>query len=417
MSAVGFELARSPAAGSKIWSSPVLGVAPGAATVIGHTVYVSALYNGKDGYLHALRDSDGSEIWSMRGNGTGGFSAPVIIGETLVVGTENGELHAMRASGGGRLWSRPITAGANAVPVAGNGIVYVAGSVLNAYRATDGRPLWSFPGGTPVVATDGVYVPGSDGRVHALDPSTGTPIWKSDPLNVTAILAVTEGTLYTSSSTGNHIHALQAGNGGLLWSFPAGGYQVTGCAADANMVFIGTNSDYSGPITADTPNGHLYAVRANNGEQAWQFPAKGGAHNIVVADQLVYLSSAAGRVYALQRTGGSRVWHSSQDVSWQYGPVKAGNAILLTADNSVNSSQHIISATNPNSGHLYALRASDHTEIWDFRTGADPGQPVAANGVVYVWCYDGNVYAIRALCGCGLLASSPACAGGTSMRV
>lgn len=417
LSAAGWEIARNDSnvntgslarvlgGGSKIWSSPVpgipsailLGLAYGVPPVVaGHRIFVSTLDDGshtdpftEDGNhssLYALRDSDGSQIWRMERPGNGGFSPPVIIGEILFQGTSNGEIHAIRASDGTELWSYTIAGGDGAVPVAGSGMVYVAGSELIAFRATDGSRLWRFSIASteahpPVLYTAGVvYAVGQDGRVYALQADRGIKIWEFTPLGTASIQAIAAGTLYVSSN--NHIYALRANDGTFLWSFGAGGNQLTGIAVGAGTVFAGTE-------------GYLYALRASDGKPLWRFPAKGAA-NILPAGRAVYLCTADGHVRALQADTGSEIWRFASGGNVQAGIVRAGSTIVLSAGIAYTSYRSGISVTASHAG-VYGLRASDGKEIWYFRTGTLPGPPAVAGNVVYVWCYDGNLYAIRVL--------------------
>jgi outer membrane protein assembly factor BamB len=411
LSAAGWELVRTssnskiqnplrlnplhPGSGSKLWSSPVLGVAINSPVAVGRSVFVSTVYDGKDAYLYALRESDGSQIWSMEGRGTGEFSSPVVADGVVCVGTENSEVQAVRADDGTRVWSYSFGGENNMAPVAGSGVIYVvAGSELIALRTADGTRLWTFHAGTPVLNANVVYADGQDGSVYALRADDGTQIWKSRFLGAVTIQVIAGNALYVSESN-DRVYALDASDGGLLWSFGAGGNAVTGIAIDAETVFVGTGISYSGALSPDTADGYLYALQARDGTLLWRFPAKGGVYNIVASGEAVYLSTADAHIYALHPNSGSVIWSFAPIGNWQAGPVIAGSTIYLGAGSTSTSYPSGISVTAPG-GHIYALHASNGRVIWNFRTGSIAGRPVAADGIVYDWSYDGNVYAIRA---------------------
>ena len=379
--------------GTKIWSSAVEGVALTPPVVASRRIFVSTFYDGKYGFLYALNGSDGSQAWSMQGHGNGEFSSPVVADGIVYVGTGTGGLYAVSADRGSRLWYY-TAGGMNIIPVLGQGMVYVVGTELAALRLGDGKRAWGFPAGTPAVVADIVYAPGEDGRVYALRADEGTQIWKSVELAATKIQLVAGGTLYVSSSQSTH--ALRASDGKLLWSISTGVNEITSIAVDAGTVFVGTAVSYEGSITTTTPDGYLYALRANDGELLWHFPARGGVYSIVSSNHAAYLRTADGRACALRASDGSIIWNFALGGGdWPTGPIEVGGIILISAGTTSTTDGRGVSASTPG-GHVYALHASSGKERWTFRTGSTPGQPVAADSIVYVWSYDGNVYAIRA---------------------
>jgi outer membrane protein assembly factor BamB len=177
------------------------------------------------GALYALRSGDGSQMWSLEAKGSGGFSSPVTVSGMVCVGAGNGVAYALHAGDGTRAWEYAIAGGMDIVPVVGRGVVFVSdGRELIALRVADGRRLWSFPAGAPVLATDVIYTGGRDGRVYALRAGDARRLWRSEPFGTVAIQVVANGRIYVSSDNNanggyNRMHALRASDGRLLWSF------------------------------------------------------------------------------------------------------------------------------------------------------------------------------------------------------
>lgn len=195
------------------------------------------------------------------------------------------------------------------------------------------------------IGQDGTLYAGSwDGKVYALDPSTGALIWEQD---TGAIIHTTpaigpEGNVYVGNEDGE-LHAFTA-DGIPLWELYPGTGSIVGTAAVAedSTVYVATSS------------GVLYAVNPDGGPK-WSYslwgnvnggPALGPDGNIYIGDRGYHLSvfspegellwtqtlggeilaqpaidpagnifvCASGRLYSLTSSGGER-W-SSQDGEW-----------------------------------------------------------------------------------------------------
>jgi len=98
-----------------------------------------------------------------------------------------------------------------------------------------------------------------------------------------------------------------------------------------------------------------------------------------VADNVVYVGSNDGNVYALNATTGAFIWN-------------------YTTGNSVFSSAAVadgIVYVGSNDGNVYALNATTGIQVWVYTTGGpvEWSSPAVVCGVVYVGSEDGNVYA------------------------
>jgi eukaryotic-like serine/threonine-protein kinase len=210
-----------------IWASPL---------VEGQRVYVASM----DHHVYALDTETGEVVWSTRVGGAMA-AAPTLDAETgtLYVGAFDGRVHALRADTGelvdgfdfraenwiwsevlvtddrlytssldGRLYaldpqtgevlppypfdSRPV-AGAEAAirsaPVQAGDNIVVGTEAGRVIAVRDGRQQWTWPSGlaesavytTAVVADGRVYVVLMNGKVQALDASTGAPGWSFVP--------------------------------------------------------------------------------------------------------------------------------------------------------------------------------------------------------------------------------------------
>lgn len=220
------------------------------------------------------------------------------------------------------------------------------------------------------------------------------------------------------------VAALQSGNGHLLWRVQVNGIILAAPTVSSGVAYLGTNT------------GNLYALRVADGALLWHFSTRGLVSSWQIRDGIVYVPSADPDVlYALRASTGDLLWHFSTD-----GPLSPSLVILkgviygVTASlfSTDQQSASIISAwraqdgillwrrqippspsvqivgadgsvyvsaadgINAQTGHLYALRASDGTLFWQEQTGAFASSPVLANNTIYVTSFDGVLSALRA---------------------
>ena len=155
-----------------------------------------------DGRTHALKASDGSQIWavdrgvpllSLRGN-----AAPILTSNSVIVAGANGTVTALALSDGRPIWEQRIGVGEGRtdlermIDIDGrmvllNGDLFVVGyeSGAQALTADAGRTLWqrdmSSVSGL-AAGSDGVFIAASDGAVWALDRRSGGALWKNEDL-------------------------------------------------------------------------------------------------------------------------------------------------------------------------------------------------------------------------------------------
>lgn len=313
------------------------------------------------------------------------------------------------------------------------------GTGMNPEPGTDGKPA-PLPTGhyESMLANNGIDFVGSDnGRVYALDGSSGHVIWQFDARNPASVDAVVDGVVYAdaNSDSSSVAYALDARSGRLLWYYSAGDYvsqvlvvngQVylgTAATADQPRLYVlqassgkllwryDAHSVTPGLLAAD--NGIVYyaelsgidgnaneaimALRANDGHILWRLSASSADSGLYSVSQevdgTVYFSTMSGSVYAVRASDGAVLWHVAR-VSLFKGPPSAVAPLIANGVVYVVGQQDIGQA-----GTLYALRASDGKTLWTASVGDNPGppfiQPQLVNGVLYVSGVDG-VNALRA---------------------
>ncbi len=283
-----------------------------------------------------------------------------------------------RFDAGGHISGRPAVAG---------GLVYAGsqdGRVL-AVDATTGRLRWSFDTGkivfsSPTVADGLVYVGSRDGNLYALNAATGAERWRfatttatqagfDAPTGVQSSPAVSGGVVYVGADD-SRVYAVDAQTGQRRWLFEAGQEVLSSPAVGGGAVVVGSF------------DGSVYALDAQQGLRRWQFRTGGQVWSSpVLAGGVVYVGSNDKALYALDAGTGQPRWQFPTAGVVSSSPALANGIVY------VGSFDH----------RVYAVDATTGKQRWAFATGNVVfSSPAVANGVVYVGSHDGNVYAIDA---------------------
>ncbi|MFN8459875.1 MAG: PQQ-binding-like beta-propeller repeat protein [Anaerolineae bacterium] len=154
----------------------------------------------------------------------------------------------------------------------------------------------------------------------------------------------------------------------LRWQFRGTDGVSSPPVAAENVIYVGSNA------------GYLYALDAQTGQEIWRFQTTGGVNLApTVASGLVYVASD-GQLYALDSQTGREQWRFQAEGQVSMGPTSAGELILTGADN----------------GTLYALEAQTGQERWQFKTGNAILPDVTVFGdTFYVGSQDHYLYALE----------------------
>jgi outer membrane protein assembly factor BamB len=196
-------------------------------------VFVAA--GGPDGGAYALDAATGKTVWKT--SHLLGFDArPVVANGVVYFASQSADtLVALDEKTGATRWSAG-SSGIVSAPVAGSGLVYVAGAdaIIRAFNANDGKPAWTFQTGgsiaTQVFATGAamtldsgtLYAGSQGGMVYALDAATGKPRWSVNAGSpVDSAPAVADGAVFVATESGK-VMAFRASDGAPAWSYAAG---------------------------------------------------------------------------------------------------------------------------------------------------------------------------------------------------
>ena len=227
----------------------------------------------------------------------------------------------------------------------------------------NGNLLWSKLGFGEIVAiaNDIVYL-NITGNLYAVNVNTGDQIWSNDTMqgNFNGAVALSNNTLYSSSNNGI-VHALDASDGKIKWS-----YQTDVSAVMSSVPTIENDVIYFG-----APDDHLYALDIS-GNLKWKY--KTGATDVrsspAIANDKVYVGADDGKLYVLDASNGALVWSFDAGISGQYSPTISNDKVYVQSGQAV-----------------FCLNTTNGSEVWNYTlpsTISDWSSPTEHNNILYV---------------------------------
>lgn len=213
------------------------------------------------------------------------------------------------------------------------------------------------------------------GDVFGLDPSNGSQLWVARlKVPIRSAPTAADGRVFVVTAD-NQIHALSAENGGELWTY-RGIPETAGLLANTSPAVAGET------VVVPYSSGEVVAFNAANGTPMWadtltrtQLLTSLSALNDVAAKpaidgEMVFAVSVSGRMIAVNRKTGERVW--TRNIAGTQTPYPAGDSV------------YVVSL----SGTLAALARRDGKARWVARLPGDAktiwNGPVLAGGRLWL---------------------------------
>lgn len=339
-----------------------------------------------DGDIYGLNASTGIQLWRYQLGKDKAVFSPTILNEVVYIiyrdlNTVNRNEHilAINLRSGELKWQFIIELQPSVpnftsmfsycLPVINNEIMYIGGSSgrLYALNINSGQLIWDYKitqnmsMASPAIKEALLYICSSDGYLYALNTINKEQKWKFEigPFSLTSspCPAIANEKIYIVSSN-NTLHALNIETGEDLWNFNIRNLPFSFPAITKRIVCIHGGENY------------FYALESETGQQLWSFKAndKNSYSNPIIAEQAVYFGSQE-FLKALDLETGKQLWQFEIPLSdrWMLNPQKwlygiANQLIKIFTDD-------------------------EHLEKFS--------EPVVADGVIYVSCSNGYVYALH----------------------
>jgi outer membrane protein assembly factor BamB len=289
------------------WRKSLGRCAASSPTVGKKVVYVSYMHPveclqgqaGADGFVVAWDAETGRELW--RFNSAPIESSPLLKGKRLFVGSWDHGVYALNAENGKRIWRFEADNEVNTSAAYWRGRIFIASDdgTMYALSARSGKLLWSegsareFYYATPTLAHGRVYIGSTDGTMYVFGAKTGRLLW-ARPLGtyIYGAAAVYKRKVFVGTYDGQ-FYALDAATGDIIWQKDAGGTVHAAATVMDGLVYYAICSTCGSEAQRAVAGGTdaVYAVRARDGKQVWEFRGGGKYANPVVADnERVYIT-------------------------------------------------------------------------------------------------------------------------------
>lgn len=352
------------------------------------TVYGSAFSNGDspDSTLFALNGATGKALWTNKSDTS--RVKPFVENGIFYIAASNGGLSAYRASDGKLLWSQQ-SLGIILVQQVVDGVIY-APSFNNArgqysLYALDGRTgqvLWHFTKGTdPQAVVDGVvYVasatpaPGQQGTIYALNARDGSERWKFQALGIVAVAQVVDGQVYigednSTSAAQVTLYVLDARTGQQRWSYPKSPVsQMSVLGVNDGLLAVLSNE---GATSVDIPARQLYGLNTSDGTVRWHVELELGRVYALYDNGVIYIGMD-NAIAAYRASDGQLLWKNTNTKN--NFPEFVANGVLYL-DNS-NTTMDAVG--------LIAVDAASGQLLWKVALGNTVHVAAAAKGLAFV---------------------------------
>lgn len=243
---------------------------------------------------------------------------PGVAGQVAALASSDGTVMVLDSGSGRELWriklNESITAGVGtdgqlaAVVTASNEVVAIQSGAVVWKHKLSARAYTA-----PLVAGERVFVMSSDRMVTALDGKTGARLWVANRQQTEPLVIQQSGVLVAVGNTlvaghPGRLVGLNPDNGSTVWdsaiAFSRGGNDV-----ERLVDIVAPVSRRGDVLCARAYFSTVGCVDARQGQVMWSSVSR-GATGAGGDDQAVYVSEHDGRVQAMRRTNGNKLWSS-----------------------------------------------------------------------------------------------------------
>ena len=346
-------------------------------TIFGQPTFDSIhqqVYFGDSGKQLVALDLRGLFRWSFT-CGDNIVTRPVVVGDSLVFGSEDRNVYALDARSGALLWKYTTGAAVVASPAVDSNTVMLGSDdgVVYAFNAASGKKQWVFSTGqaveAPLVSAGGiVFIASRDMNLYALQVSSGKQLWQTQIGNILRTQpALGKDAVYLIDENG-HISAVSIADGKLLWTSVEQDYEGA-------PVLVGQT------LLAAASGGMLYRL-SEDGKRLSAISGTSAVPALQDIDFRLGLVEGGGAVWMVDTKGYiwrfGPAWNAAQplELAWSsslndapfkqspfYSPPQVWHSLFIVADQAGDLYQ-----IDPSTGQA-ALRGSLENQPGNFRTG------------------------------------------------
>lgn len=331
------------------WKFKSEGSIRGSSVIKGNTIY----FGSSDSFLYALDKKTGNLIWKTYVNGSI-VGKPTITENVVLINNMKNQLYSIDIKSGNILWQFNMKnsiyddfAGWNyftADAVVHKGTIYIGSSDGNLYaiNKNTGTPIWNYKTNgaikaTPLITDNTIYQPSNDGIIYVLNSKNGKLKWKFETAganideskfgfdrNSIYTQPILKGNLLLFSSRDGYVYAIDIKTHLKKWSFTYGSTWAMSCTLENDLVYVGWST-----------NNLACAINLNTGKEEWKFQSRSHNYtNLVVAHNSLFMGSADGNLYSLDKKTGVKNWSYKIGTEIYSSPIfdHESNTIFFGAD-------------------------------------------------------------------------------------
>jgi len=173
---------------------------------------------------------------------------PLVATDDRVLVPSGGSVTALDASTGAEVWKLPLERITAPMVTHGDFVFIASAEHLAAYSLADGSIAWTTASWAKslgvveeraAVSANWLYVPVADGRIVALDISTGVRIWETEKIGIKPAQPLVAGDRLFAGSEAKKFCSFRTTDGEQLWCHDEVGAATVGApAVDASRVYI-----------------------------------------------------------------------------------------------------------------------------------------------------------------------------------
>ena len=262
--------------GNRVWRTQSIASSRfyGMPTIANGVLYI----NGSQSGTWAFDAKMGAKIWNATFSSrypNGSSVNPVYVNGKLYTVMPGG-IYSLNSSNGSVVWSYPLTEDFEVNPVMAGNLLITAraasSSTILAINIQTGLKAWEFVIGTsicqnPVVHTNALIFGGQDGKIYALDCTTGKLIWSRDfsvnysNKGASSTSPVTYQNLVIVNNGNSGYYGLNAATGATVWNYNPGTPNTSSPAIGNDKMYFAVD---------DYPDSKAVALLAATGQLVWE---------------------------------------------------------------------------------------------------------------------------------------------------
>lgn len=388
-----------PQEGRLAWKYPKSYGWNAAPAIVQGKVYLAGA--GSDVVAYCLDEASGKVLWKGRQYGdyygdAGSRWTPAVVGEQVVIQTGR-ELRAFDASTGRARYHAPKGQSPDQTKAV-RPMVYLLGTTRVVLAdAALGKVQWTYElddhtDGEPVLAGEQVLVGNHAGKLRALSVATGAEQWVYQaPAALRGTPGVGASTVYQGDNQ-RTLHAVDRRTGALRWQFTAPEKE------DKAFQYLASATEANGKVYVGTAAGYLYCLDKADGTVVWKHRLNDWVRSRAwVSGDTVTVATMSGEVVALQDEGESvrELWIRPISEHGFTADVVGSSRGLIVSD------QHMIAySLSPQTGNLQWKHSMmdglwlDGELVTSGERGGQQSSPTVVDGTVYIANTDGFVNAV-----------------------